>query len=182
MEEIRNLLVAHPLLHDGFFRRSVIFLVFPDNMNGAMGFVMNFRTNLFLKDVRPGMKNGNIPLYSGGPVSNNNLFYIHDLGDRLAESTQIGPNLYMGGNYDVLIDYIESGIVNEKNVRFFIGYSGWSEGQLTEEIRNNAWLTTNIDYKETLKYMTIDAWADYLYKIKRSLRIFGEIGYDISLN
>lgn len=182
MEEFKNLLVAHPLLHDGFFRRSIIFLIFPDTTHGTMGFVMNFRTNLYLKDIRPEVKNGNIPVYSGGPVSINNLFFLHNVGDKIADSTKIGPNLYLGGNYDELIDYLDSGIVTEENVRFFIGYSGWAEGQLMEEIKNNAWLTTNIDYKDTLKYMTIDAWADYLYKIKRSLRIFGEIGYDVYLN
>lgn len=180
--ESKNLLVAHPLLWDGYFRRAVIFLTFPEGPEGAMGFVLNFRTNLFLRDVRPGLKRGNFPIYSGGPVATNNLFFFHNLGDKISESNEIAPNVFFGGNFDELIDLIEMGMVSDENLRLFIGYSGWSEGQLSEEIKNNAWFTTHIQEQELLKPMGIDAWAEYLYRIKRSLRIFGLLGYDVCLN
>ncbi len=53
-----SILIAHPLLSDGFFNRSVVYLA-NHNKDGAFGFVMNFKTQFMLRDVRPQIKNGN---------------------------------------------------------------------------------------------------------------------------
>lgn len=183
MKKEKNLLVAHPLLNDGFFNRSVIFLMQPETEDeGAFGFVINFRTNLMLRDIRPNLKNGNFPIYSGGPVSRNHLFFFHSLGDKINHASKICDNVWFGGDFDEILEYAESGMLKNNDVKFIIGYSGWAPGQLKDEIQRKAWLSTQIQEEDILSPMDIHAWGEYLYKIKRSLRIFGELGYDVSLN
>src|ERR1051325_3064900 len=130
-----NLLVAHPLLNDGFFNRSVIFLC-SDNQEGAFGFILNFKTQFKLRDVRPQVKNGNFPIYEGGPVAKNQLFFLHTLGHNISDSVHISHNIYVGGDFNELLHQIEHGKIKSYEVRFFAGYSGWSEGKLENEMKH----------------------------------------------
>ncbi|HRD40442.1 MAG TPA: YqgE/AlgH family protein, partial [Bacteroidia bacterium] len=115
-----DFLIAHPMLQDGYFKRAVIYLT-EDNEEGSLGFVLNFKTDMMLRDVFPHIKNGNFPIYEGGPVSKNQLYYIHNLGNDLSESIKINDGLYWGGNFFELAHMIDHGKVKTHNVRFFVG-------------------------------------------------------------
>ena len=94
------------------------------------------------------MNSGFTPeLFVGGPVSSDSLFFIHTLGTQLKGSLHIKDNLYWGGDFDTLKVAIAAGIVTPAEVRFFVGYSGWSEGQLDREIAENSWLVLEADTK-----------------------------------
>ena len=70
-----NFLIAHPLSFDSFFNKSVVLITSHSNEE-SFGFVINFKTLFKLRDLRPQIKNGNIPIFDGGPVGRNQLFYI----------------------------------------------------------------------------------------------------------
>jgi len=176
-----DFLIAHPMLQDGYFKRAVIYLT-EDNEEGSLGFVLNFKTDMMLRDVFPHIKNGNFPIYEGGPVSKNQLYYIHNLGNDLSESIKINDGLYWGGNFFELAHMIDHGKVKTHNVRFFVGYAGWTPGQLKEELIQKAWFVGEADNYTVLNNNPKNLWGDELGKIKESYKVFSDIAFDPNLN
>ena len=139
-----RILISEPFLQSVYFQRAVILLI-EHNLKGSMGFVLNKQTNLVVNDFFPELKDfPSIPIYLGGPVNANHLFFIHSLeSDIIPNGVKIMDNLYFDGDFERLKRYIlEGGIVNG-NVKFFLGYSGWTENQLNEEILRDSWLVGN---------------------------------------
>ena len=138
-----SILISEPFLQDAYFQRSVVLLV-EHTQEGSMGFVLNKKTelsvNTFFADLQgfPEM-----PIYLGGPVSANRLFFIHSLGDLIIpNSLKINDHLYFDGDFSALIHYIQNGHPVDGKVKFFLGYSGWQEGQLHNEIDQNSWVVS----------------------------------------
>lgn len=134
-----QILIAAPMMNDPNFRRSVVLIL--DSTHGEhMGLVLNRETtagaDVFL-DGWDGTER--IHLFNGGPVELDRLFLLHRLGSIIDGSNEILPGLYIGGDADQLRDYIASGAGTEGLLRFFFGYSGWGEGQLTSELMQNGW-------------------------------------------
>jgi putative transcriptional regulator len=176
-----QLLIAHPLLNDGFFNRSVVYLT-NHNEEGAVGFSMNFKTQFLLRDVRPQVKNGNFPIYEGGPVAKNQLFFLHTLGKDIGESFHVRNNIYIGGDFNELILLIEQGKVRTYQVRFFAGYSGWGEKQLEDEIMHGHWLINEPQNPSFFSTDPSDLWGSQLSQVKDSYAIFANFGCDPSMN
>lgn len=176
-----QLLIAHPLLSDCFFNRSVIYLT-NHNEEGAVGFSLNFKTQFLLRDLRPEVKNGNFPIFEGGPVAKNQLFFLHTLGHDISDSFHVADNIYVGGDFTELLHLIEHGKVKSYQVRFFAGYSGWSENQLEEEIKNKHWLINTPLDSDFFGNEPEDLWGLQLSEIKSSYGIFADFGYDLSMN
>ena len=134
------LLVSEPCLNEVYFQRSVILLVDHDPLIGSMGLVLNKSSNLMLNTVIEGLENvPEIPVFCGGPMESDHLFYIHTLGRLVPGSIEIAEGLYIGGDIDVILSYIRSGNTVEGHIKFFLGYSGWEAGQLIDEIANIFW-------------------------------------------
>jgi putative transcriptional regulator len=136
-----KILISEPFLQGISFQRAVILLV-EHNAKNSMGFVLNKRTDLVVNDFLPELKHlPDIPIYLGGPVHFNHLFYIHLLGDDIVpDGAKIGKKLRFDGNFEALKRYIANGGAVEGKVKFFMGYSGWSENQLNDEIMRDSWL------------------------------------------
>jgi putative transcriptional regulator len=75
----------------------------------------------------------------GGPVLSTQIFFVHRLGHLVDEASEIAKGLYLGGRFESVVEAMESGDVDSKDIRFFLGYSGWSTGQLLDEIREKSW-------------------------------------------
>ena len=105
------------------------------------------------------------PVYLGGPVADNQLFFIHTLGDMIPESYPIVDGLYCGGDHETLATLIHTGIANEDNVRFYLGYAGWESGQLIEELVRNSWLIADISAEEYLQTPTEKMWQTFVDKL-----------------
>jgi len=147
-----RILISEPFMQGIFFQRSVILLV-EHTLKGAMGFVLNKQTDLLVNDFLPEIKkNPDIPIYLGGPVSTNHLFYIHTLGnDIIPDGMNVTDNLYCDGNFEALKSYMEEGGLVAGKVKFFMGYSGWSENQLREEIERDSWLVGHADIRDIMR-------------------------------
>jgi putative transcriptional regulator len=164
-----DLLIAEPLLNEPYFKRSVILLLDEDNNQGHIGLALNKITPVSLQDLFPDWKAGaEVPVYSGGPVEADRLFMLHTMGDRFEGSMEVSPGLYVGAKLDDIIDYINNNRYADGNIRFFLGYSGWSRGQLTSEILKNTWaLNPNPGHTDVL------TGAEDLYW-RREVRRLGE--------
>ena len=134
-----KVLISEPFLYDEMFGRSVILLV-DHSTDGTMGLVLNKPLPLSLNDVLKEFKDiSNIPIYKGGPLSTDTLFYLHTLKD-VEDSLQIGKGVYLNADFDAIRRYILQGNDIDGKIRFFLGYSGWEHDQLCQEIEENTWL------------------------------------------
>ena len=176
-----QLLIAHPLLNDGFFNRSVIYVT-NHNVEGSFGFTLNFKTELKLGDLRPQIKNGNFPVFDGGPVAKDQLFFLHTLGKDVNESFHIKDNIYFGGDINDILHLIEHGKVKQSDIRFFIGYSGWGANQLEKEIKSNSWLLNDHQSNDLFLINHSELWKQKLEEINANYGIFSDIGFDPSMN
>lgn len=135
------LLVAEPFLSESYFNHSVLAVVDYSLREGAMGVVLNQPTRGMLSDVLPDVsKRYDAPLFCGGPMGHDRLFFIHTLGpDIIPGSRSFAPGLYIGGDVDTVVAYVNSGYEQQGCLRFFVGYSGWGPGQLEQELDADAW-------------------------------------------
>lgn len=131
------LLISEPHLPDNNFERSVIYLC-EHNEKGSFGLVLNKSSNLNLNELIPQL-NLDCSVGIGGPVENNTLHFLHRNNPNIEMSVAVGENINWGGNYEQVIDWVELEGA-EQDICFFIGYSGWSEGQLEEEIEHSSWI------------------------------------------
>lgn len=134
------LLVAEPFLREEHFNHAVISLIEYKKGGNPMGLVLNKPTSFTLGQTISGINNEvDIPIYCGGPLSCDRLFYIHSLPDEFSGSMQLGPDLYIGGDFEALKRYLNMGLPTEGLIRFFVGYSGWDAMQFEEEIASHVW-------------------------------------------
>ncbi|MBC7696316.1 MAG: YqgE/AlgH family protein [Burkholderiales bacterium] len=181
MIKVGDILIAKPFLQDGHFKRSVVYLC-EHNNEGSLGFVINKSHGLLLCDIFPDLKNGNFPLFDGGPVSPNQLFYTHTLGARLPDSQHIVDNVYWGGNFFKLSEMIEKGVVSMEEIRFYVGYSGWGAEQLSTEITNDMWFAKQSNYNKLMLADPDKLWGEELLKINPRYKAFADFSFDPSLN
>ena len=103
-----RILISEPFLRDAMFGRSVILLV-DHTDEGSMGLVINKQLPLFLNDIIMEFKYlDEIPLYKGGPIATDTLFYLHTLSD-IPGSISISKGLYLNGDFDEIKKYILQG-------------------------------------------------------------------------
>ncbi|MDR1779456.1 MAG: YqgE/AlgH family protein [Tannerella sp.] len=161
-----RILISEPFMQDIFFRRAVILLV-DHSSKGSMGFILNKRTGLHVNDFFPEFGDlPKIPIYFGGPVVANHLFFLHLLGDIIIpESISINKNLCFDGRFDAIKQYILDGNKAEGNVKFFLGYSGWEENQLNSEIISNSWLVAQTKSEYMIQANDDTFWADSLKRL-----------------
>lgn len=136
-----SLLIAKPYLGDPNFERGVI-LMCEHNEQGSFGFVLNQTTELFLGDVLEETIYQDINLHLGGPVEKNTLHFIHRRPDLISGGAEIMENVYWGGDFNTVKTLLNLNTMQQDDVRFFIGYSGWSGGQLEEEMQQDSWIIT----------------------------------------
>jgi|SRR6476661_7195858 len=137
-----SLLISEPFMMDPNFKRSVVLLT-EHGDEGSIGYVLNQRSNVFLKNVIGDCDNADFPIYVGGPVGNDTLHFIHRCYDRMNSGSEIMDGVFWGGNFETLKLLINNAEVEKHEIKFFIGYSGWSEQQLAGELEQNSWLVNN---------------------------------------
>lgn len=141
-----DLLVAEPFLTDAYFRRAVILLIDHNAAEGSVGLVLNKQSSIPLKRV---LRNATCPehisLHLGGPVEKGRLLYLHTLGERIAGSMALEHGLYIGGRFEDVLQYINSSEYDERRIKFFAGYCGWTQGQLLGELAEGSWAVTALD-------------------------------------
>ncbi len=135
-----KLLIAAPFLSDPDFSRSVVFLC-EHGEEGTMGFILNQPSALTLGDLLTDQLLFMPPLaiYQGGPVQPDTLHILHRMPEVLG-GMPVAPGVYWGGSYETLKEIAREGNYKEQDLRLFMGYSGWSEGQLDREMTENSWL------------------------------------------
>ena len=124
---------------DPNFKRSVILLC-EHSSEGSFGLVLNRPSPMQLSEVS-GMKlPEGLQLGVGGPVQPNTLHFVHPFGEEIEGALSVAEGIWWGGNLESLLEGIDDERVDALDVRFFLGYSGWGDGQLEVEIDEGGWI------------------------------------------
>lgn len=114
-----RLLIAEPsILSDSSFNRSVI-LLSEHNEEGAIGFILNKPSKYTLQDLIPEIESDLI-IYTGGPVSNENLYFVHRVPDLIPESIEITNGIFWGGDFEIVQELLQKNDLNKNDIRFFL--------------------------------------------------------------
>lgn len=159
------LLIADPFLKDPNFMRTVVFLA-EHETEGSVGFVLNRKSNSTLDEILPDVTVTDIPIYLGGPVQMNTLHYLHRYPNEIRGCKEVMKGVYWGGEFDDVLQLLNTGQIDPQNIRFFLGYSGWSEGQLDTEMSEKTWLTVEAARRILFHPDPEEIWKD-------SLRLMG---------
>ncbi len=184
--ETGDLLVAQPFLDEQWFDRAVISLIDYDPNGGATGVVLNNSLPHSLGEVLEDGPEGTemVPVYCGGPLSQDRLFFIHTLGpDVIPDCREYAPGLYIGGDFERAVRYVADGYPVDGFIRFFIGYSGWSRGQLEEEIQAGTWaVVKNYNNADLLDGDEVPFWTRTVKVMGDYYRPWRLIPHDIHAN
>jgi putative transcriptional regulator len=138
------LLVAEPsIIGDVSFNRSVVLLA-EYNETGSVGFILNKPLEYKLKDFIPEV-NSSLRVYNGGPVEQDNLYFIHRIPEIIPDSIEISNGIYWGGDFNAIAGLLHKDALREDQIRFFLGYSGWESQQLDQELEVNSWVVVPND-------------------------------------
>jgi putative transcriptional regulator len=176
-----SILISEPFLGDQNFERTVI-LVCEHNEEGTLGFVLNRPTEITFDSVINLIREFNEVLYIGGPVQQDSLHFIYRNKEYVEGSVQIADNLFWGGNYEQLLILINENTIVPGDFRFFLGYSGWGEGQLEQEMEKNSWIIGEATTQELFDTNPPDLWRVVLKGMGGKYKMYSNYPTDPRLN
>jgi putative transcriptional regulator len=175
------LLIADPFLKDPNFLRTVVFLC-EHKEEGSFGFVLNRQFENTLDELIPELEGHKLPVYYGGPVQPDTIHFLHQYPDEIPGGHRVLNGVYWGGDFDAVVNLIQNKKVDASKIRFFIGYSGWSDGQLTTEMNEKTWLTVKATRKLIFQRNYEDTWRDSLKHLGGDYEMMVNFPIDPQLN
>jgi putative transcriptional regulator len=176
-----RILISEPFLDDDYFKRSVVLLC-EHNEEGTFGYVLNNYIPTAISDILENFPEIDSRISLGGPVNSDNLFYIHTLGNKIPDSLEIIPGLFMGGSFEEMKSLMKDGLIKENELRFFIGYSGWSTGQLERELKDSSWIVAETDITTIMDTYIHNLWKKILGDMGENHQLFSNYPENPSLN
>ena len=176
-----QLLLDSGQLRGSFFQRTVV-LICQHDAEGAFGLVLNRGTGSKVRDVIVAdlpERLKTCPLFLGGPVQPSALSYLHS--DQFLLEGDVMPNLNLGHSLDTLMEIGESYSPAQK-LKLFAGYSGWSPGQLEDEMKREAWLTHPASLELVFETDPDQLWSIILSKKGLKYKLLAQMPEDPSLN
>lgn len=178
--EIGDILIAEPFLEGRYFSRSVVYIVEHDE-KGSIGFVLNKPMSYMASELVSELKGVNLPVYIGGPVEQNQLYYLHSHSE-IKDTLPIADGIYWGGDFGQLVEMLKEGDILPGEIRFFAGYSGWEAGQLENELEENSWMLGHTG-KDRFFYMDgNEMWEKSMRELGGRYRVWANFPEDPIMN
>ena len=172
-----KLLIAEPSLRDGVFNKSVILLTGHSSESGAFGLILNHPTGKVVGDFLKGKEFASLrhlAVHKGGPVLHDQLTFSSFWWSR-----KLGLRWAMRISAQEATDHARR---PERIVRAFVGYSGWSAGQLENELRRQSWFPVNPQPDLLGHEHDQGLWAALLRRLSPLHRILAEAPENPLLN
>ena len=160
-----KLLIAEPsLTGDVSFNRSVVLLA-EHNDEGSVGFILNKPLDFEIADLVPEIQ-VTMPVFNGGPVEQDNLYFIHKVPELITNSVEISNGIFWGGDFDITVRLLNTKVIDEKDIRFFLGYSGWASLQLDQELMSKSWIVVSNEHESDIIQKTSNAfWREKMLEL-----------------
>jgi putative transcriptional regulator len=155
------LLIADPFLKDPHFMRTVVFIC-DHQQEGSIGFVLNKKFEQTMDEIIADFDGFNIPVYYGGPVQTDTIHFLHQYPELIPGGKEVMKGVYWGGDFSLLTNMVKNNTIDFNKVRFFIGYSGWGQSQLNEEMKEKTWLTVAATQQLIFHKQPDSIWKDSL--------------------
>ncbi|MGZ8510136.1 MAG: YqgE/AlgH family protein [Chitinophagaceae bacterium] len=155
------LLIADPFLKDPNFLRTVVFLC-EHREEGSFGFVLNRKYENTLDELIPEVEGFKLPVFYGGPVQMDTIHFLHQYPVDIPGGEEVMKGIYWGGDFTKAVEMIKNGEMDFKKIRFYIGYSGWANGQLDTELKEKSWLTVKANRKLIFQTSAEEIWKESL--------------------
>lgn len=177
-----NLLVSEPnIIGDESFSRSIVLLT-EYNDDGVVGFILNKPLEFTLNDLIPEVEL-ELPVYQGGPVEMDNLYFLHSIPDLIPDSHLISENIYWGGDFKKVSELLKDKKITGDEIKFFLGYSGWHKEQLTQEINDHSWIIKKNTSKEFVLSENIqDLWKNEMLELGGNYKFWSNAPENPSYN
>jgi len=176
-----KLLIAEPtILNDSSFNRAIVLLT-EHTPNNSVGFILNRPLNYTVNDLLPEL-NCDLPIYQGGPVEQDNLYFIHSIPDLIPDSIEVENGIFWGGNFESLRGLIKNNEISNLDIRFFLGYSGWGEDQLEDEMNQKSWFLSENDFENIFSADEESLWKNKLLQKGGDYKLWANAPNDFNLN
>jgi putative transcriptional regulator len=175
------LLIADPFLKDPNFLRTVIFLC-EHKEEGSFGFVLNRKYENTLDELLPDLEDMKLPVFFGGPVQMDTIHFLHQYPDEIPGGEEVIKGVYWGGDFEKVVEMLKAGTAHPDKIRFYIGYSGWSDGQLSTELKEKSWLTVAGTRKLIFHSNYEELWKDSLKQLGGDYEMMINFPIDPQLN
>jgi putative transcriptional regulator len=174
------ILISEPSLSDFYFKQSVVLLA-EHNEDGTFGLIINKPIEARVNDVIKDFPEFDAPVFLGGPVKTDSIFFIHTRED-IDNSLKIINGLYWGGDIEVIREMILTNRIAENDIRFYVGYAGWHPKQLDREIREKSWVLSHTSVKEVINNQPEKLWGNHLKSMGNDYAIWANFPADPSHN
>lgn len=175
-----KILIAEPLLADPHFQRGVVYLC-GHNTDGSFGFVVNKPIDKTLDHFVENLERTDIPLFLGGPVETSSLLFLHTK-DNLLGGAPAGNNIFVGGDFEKAIELLQKNEISPNEIKFFIGYSGWGEKQLDQEVQKNSWLVSTTSQPQIFRQNINRFWEETILALDKQYHQLVNLPRDPNLN
>ena len=175
------LLISDPFLRDPNFIRTVVFLCEHQDQ-GSFGFVLNRKYENTIDELIPELDGHKIPVYYGGPVQMDTIHFLHQCPDEIPGGLEVINGVYWGGDFEKVVEMIKNEQLEQNKIRFYIGYSGWSGGQLDDELKEKSWLTVKATRKLVFHGKFEEIWKESLKHLGGDYEMMINFPIDPQLN
>ncbi|MFN4313765.1 MAG: YqgE/AlgH family protein [Chitinophagaceae bacterium] len=124
---------------DGSYFENSRILIAEYNEKGALGFLLNRPFSRSLNELVEFRHSPPFPLFEGGPVDQEHLFIVHRRPDLIAGSRPVNDKLFIGGDMNAAVKYINNKTLQPGDIFIFVGYCGWNKGELDAEMEEGSW-------------------------------------------
>jgi putative transcriptional regulator len=163
-----KVLIAQKFWENELLHRSVI-LILEHDETGSTGIILNKAK--FIAQTVP-FYNASEALLYGGTFDSHRLGFIHQIKN-LARTIKISDDIYYSENCLQLQKKISEGELNTRQVKAFMGFTVWNEGQLEKEMIEKKWWIDNFKMSELQEVESDKLWE---YKLMKKGNLYGLFG------
>ncbi len=168
-------------MRDPNFKRTAVLLV-DHGEDGSVGFVLNRESDVRIDELVHDFPEFDANVCVGGPVGRDTVHYLHRRGDLLEGSDLVVQGVWWGGDFERLKFLVRHELISPRDVRFFVGYSGWSEDQLEEEMEHGSWVTAKMDPNYLFKSPADSLWSQVMDHKGNAYSVIADMDDDVKLN
>ena len=107
---------------------------------------------------------------------------MHRIPELIPNSIEIVDGIFWGGNFEAVLELLKDGTLSQNDIRFFLGYSGWSNNQLDDELSTYSWIVIENKFKNLFHINHNNFWKDEMNKFGGVYKIWANAPEDPSLN